>query len=36
VFAIRSPGFNFDEFRYSDLADRYWSHWSLDAFLAQR
>ena len=36
VFSVRSPGFRFDEFRYSDLVDQYWSHWAVDYFLAQR
>lgn len=36
VYAVKSPGFRFDEFRYSDLVDQYWSHWSVDYFLAQR
>jgi len=35
VYAVKSPGFVFDEFRYSDLVDQYWSHWSVDYFVAQ-
>ena len=36
VFAISIPGFDFDEFRYQYLNDRFWSAWAVDFFTAQR
>jgi hypothetical protein len=36
VFAVTVPGLDFDEISYSYLSTRYWTRWSLDAFLAQR
>lgn len=36
VFAISIPGFDFDEFRYEYLNDRFWSRWAVDYFTAQR
>ncbi len=36
VFAVTIPGFEFDEFRYEYLSDRYWSRWAVDFFTAQR
>lgn len=36
VYAIKIPGFDFDTFSYAHLNDRYWSHYALDYFLAQR
>lgn len=36
VFAISIPNFKFDEFRYSDLNDLFWTRWSSDFFTAQR
>ena len=36
VFAIGIEGFDFDEFSYRHLNDRYWYRWSLDAYTAQR
>jgi hypothetical protein len=35
IYAIRIPGFDFDTFSYAHLNDRYWSHYSVDTFLAQ-
>ena len=35
VYAVNVPGLSFDEFRYTYLNDRYWSHSALDYFLAQ-
>jgi len=34
VYAIRIPGFSFDEFRYTYLNDRYWSQASYNFFTA--
>jgi len=34
VFSISVPGFTFDEFRYTYLNDRYWSHSALNQFFA--
>lgn len=34
VYAVRIPGFNFDEFRYTYLNDRYWSQASYNFFNA--
>ncbi len=34
IFAIKVPGFTFDEFRYTYLNDRYWSHSALNQFFA--
>ena len=36
VFAVSIPGFDFDEFRYEYLSDRYWDAWAVDFFSAQR
>ena len=36
VYAVKIPGFDFDSFTYAYLNDRYWSHYALDYFLAQR
>ena len=36
VYAIRIPGFDFDEVTYADLNDSLWSAWALDIFTAQR
>lgn len=36
VYAVKIPGFDFNTFSYAHLNDRYWSHYSLDYFLAQR
>ncbi|HJL15040.1 MAG TPA: IPT/TIG domain-containing protein [Sandaracinaceae bacterium LLY-WYZ-13_1] len=36
VFAVTIPGFDFDEFSYEYLSERYWTRWALDVFLAQR
>ncbi|NCQ61452.1 MAG: hypothetical protein GW913_12405 [Myxococcales bacterium] len=36
VYAIRIPGFNYDELTYTFLQDRFWSAWALDVFVAQR
>lgn len=36
VYAVKIPGFDFDTFSYAHLNDRYWSHYALDYFLAQR
>lgn len=34
IYAIKVPGFVFDEFRYTYLNDRYWSHSANNQFLA--
>lgn len=36
VFAVTIPDYDFNEFRYADLNDIYWTRWSADFFLAQR
>lgn len=36
VYAVKIPGFDFDTFSYAHLNDRYWSHYALDYFVAQR
>ena len=36
VFAVRIPGFDFDEFSYRFLNSRYWSAWAVDVFTAQQ
>jgi len=36
VYAIKIPGFRFDEFRYTYLQDRFWSHYAVDYFTAQQ
>jgi hypothetical protein len=36
VFAISIPGFDFNEFRYSDLNDFFWTRWAVDFYTAQR
>ncbi len=36
VYAVKIPGFRFDEFSYAYLNDRFWSHYSQDTFTAQR
>jgi hypothetical protein len=36
VFSITIPGFDFDEFRYSDLNDLFWTRWAVDFYTAQR
>lgn len=35
VYAIQIPGFDFDEFSYRYLNDRFWSGHAIDVFLAQ-
>ena len=35
VFAVHIPGFDFDEFSYAHLNDRYWDAWSVDMFTAR-
>jgi hypothetical protein len=34
IFSIKVPGFVFDEFRYSYLNDRYWSHAAVNQFFS--
>lgn len=34
IYAVKVPGFVFDEFRYTYLNDRYWSHSALNQFNA--
>ncbi|MBN8611292.1 MAG: IPT/TIG domain-containing protein [Deltaproteobacteria bacterium] len=34
IFSVKVPGFVFDEFRYTYLNDRYWSHASVNQFFA--
>ncbi len=34
IFSVKVPGFVFDEFRYTYLNDRYWSHVSVNQFFA--
>lgn len=34
VYAVKIPGFDFNEFSYSYLSDRYWSHYAVDYFTA--
>ena len=34
IFSIKVPGFVFDEFRYTYLNDRYWSHAAVNQFFA--
>jgi hypothetical protein len=34
IFSIKVPGFVFDEFRYTYLNDRYWSHAAVNQFYA--
>ncbi len=36
VFAVHIPGFDFDEFSYAHLNERYWDAWSIDLFTARR
>jgi len=36
IYAIRIPGFDYDELSYTFLQDRFWSAWALDVFTAQR
>jgi hypothetical protein len=36
VFSITIPGFDFNEFRYADLNDFYWTRWAVDFYTAQR
>ncbi len=36
VFAVNIPGFDFDEFSYSYLSDRFWSHSAVDYFTATK
>ncbi len=36
VQAIGIPGFDFNEFRYSDMNDLYWTRWARNSFTAQR
>ena len=36
VYAVKIPGFDFNEFSYSYLSDRYWSHYALDYFTATK
>ncbi|NOY94014.1 MAG: hypothetical protein GXP55_22760 [Deltaproteobacteria bacterium] len=36
VYAIRIPGFNYDELSYTFLQNRFWSAWAIDVFTAQR
>jgi hypothetical protein len=36
VVGVRRPGFDFDEFRYTDLTTIYWSAWAENEFTAQR
>lgn len=36
IFSVSIPGFDFDEFRYEYLSDRYWSRWAVDFYTAQR
>jgi hypothetical protein len=35
VFAIRIPGFEYDELSYGALNDRLWSAWAIDLYSAQ-
>lgn len=34
LYAVKVPGFDFDEFRYTYLSDAYWSHAALNQFVA--
>jgi hypothetical protein len=36
VFSVKIPGFVFDEFSYTYLQDRFWSHYAVDYFTATR
>ncbi len=36
VYAVHIPGFDFDEFSYAHLNERYWDAWSIDQFTARR
>lgn len=36
VIAVRIPGFDFNQFRYTDLSDQYWTHVAQNSFFAQR
>lgn len=36
VFAVSIPGFDFNEFRYSDLNDLFWTRWAVDSYTAWR
>jgi hypothetical protein len=36
VYAVKIPGFDFDEFSYTYLQDRFWSHYAVDYFTATR
>ncbi len=36
IYALRIPGFRFDEFSYTYLQDQYWSASAVDQFTAQR
>jgi hypothetical protein len=36
VYAVKIPGFDFDEFSYTYLQDRFWSHYAIDYFTATR
>jgi len=36
VYAVRIPGFRFEEMSYAHLQDRFWSHYAVDYFTATR
>lgn len=36
VFSITLPGFDFDQLRYGDLNDAFWTRWAVDFYTAQR
>ena len=36
VYAVKIPGFTFDELSYAYLNERYWSHYAVDYFTATR
>jgi hypothetical protein len=36
VFSITIPGFDFNEFRYADLNDLFWTRWAVNFYTAQR